>query len=496
VKIQILHLDPHDDNVSARDKLGWAQAGRVVLVWPREGRPLTRRLDLVLVDRRARALGAQLGLVTSDPEIRQHARDLGLPVFDNPDRIPEEGWTRRRRRPLPLAQRNRAAPADWLALRPPRQARELSRPARLVVFAIPILALLTVAASLLPSAVITVWPATVARAAIFTFWLDPTAGSPRADGRVPAETVTASLRGERRVTTTGAVPIDSSSAEGEVVLTNLTFGRVEIPAETGLRATGSGNARFLTLEDVALDAGEEAVVEVRAAAPGIAGNVPAGAIDAVEGPASFLVEVTNPEPTAGGGESERPAVAAADRSRALRELTAELLGRAGAELEASLEPGQTLAMASLRTVREVERTYDRGVGEPADSLRLTLAIEVMAYVYNRDDLVTAASLAAAEHVEILDLVPGSVDLQLDGEFAETSPARYSASGVVRWQAYEPPDYSTLDRSLAGISRRQAAERISEAFDLPRLPEIRLSPPWFPWLPWLPGRISFRLAWES
>ena len=496
MKTQILHLDPHDDHVSARDKLAWAQAGRVVLVWPKEGRPLTRRLDLVLLERRARALGAQLGLVTLDPEIREHARDLGIPVFDNPDRIPEEGWSRRRRRPLPLAQRSRAAPADLSTLRPPRLSRALSQPYRTIVFSIPILALLAVAASLLPSAVITVWPTTVSRAAVFTFWLDPAADAPRADGRVPAATVTGSLRGEIRVTTTGEVTIDSTAAQGEVVLANLTFSRVEIPAETGLRATNSGNARFVTLQDVALEAGEEAVVEVRAAAPGVAGNVPAGAIDAVEGPAAFLVEVSNPEPTTGGAVSERPAVAAADRSRALRELTAQLLGRAGAELEASLEPGERLAMASLRTVSEAERTYDREVGEPADSLQLTLEIDVTAYAYRPDDLDAAAALVAAEQVEMLELVPGSMELQIDGDFIEASPARYSAAQIVHWQAYEPPEFGALERGLAGLPQREAAEQISAALDLPRLPAIRLSPPWFPWLPWLPGRIDFRLAWEA
>ena len=34
MKEQILHLDAHDDFISARDKMGWAQTGRVLLVWP------------------------------------------------------------------------------------------------------------------------------------------------------------------------------------------------------------------------------------------------------------------------------------------------------------------------------------------------------------------------------------------------------------------------------------------------------------------------------
>lgn len=495
MKVHILSLDPHDDHISACDKLGWAQASRVVFVWPKEGRPLTRRLDLVLVERRARSLGTQIGLVTVDPEVRENARELGIPVFDSPEEIPEGGWRRRGRRTDSRIQRRRPRP-EPLRRSVSSGPERLQGRARAVVFALPIVALLAVAATALPSAVITISPATDPQAAVFAFSLDPAVQTPRSDGRIPAETVSGSLRGEIRVTTTGAATIESSSASGEVVLTNLTFAQVELPAEIGLRASANGGARFITLASVILEPGEEATVEVRASTSGSAGNVPAEAIDSVEGPAAFLVEVTNPEPTTGGAESHRPAVAAADRARALQQLTSQLIAQAGAELQSRLETGEILAMASLRTVRVVDRTYDREIGEPADSLQLTLELDVAAYAYRTEDLESSAALTAAEEAPGRALVPGSVEVRLDGDFAEAPLGRYRASGVVRWVEYEPPDYGALGSGLAGLSPAEAAGRISNALDLPDMPEIRISPPWMPWLPWLPGRISFRLPWEA
>jgi hypothetical protein len=79
MKTQVLQLDPHDDIISTRDKLGWKQTGRILLVWPRKGHVLTRRLDLVLLARHTASLGAQLALITRDPQVRDNLTVWILP---------------------------------------------------------------------------------------------------------------------------------------------------------------------------------------------------------------------------------------------------------------------------------------------------------------------------------------------------------------------------------------------------------------------------------
>jgi hypothetical protein len=96
VKIQIIYLDPQDDHASAREKLNWCQAPRAALVWPNRGRILTRRLDLVLIERHAQKRGVKIGLVTLDPTIREHALAIGIPTFDSVDDVSQESWYARR----------------------------------------------------------------------------------------------------------------------------------------------------------------------------------------------------------------------------------------------------------------------------------------------------------------------------------------------------------------------------------------------------------------
>jgi hypothetical protein len=92
MKTQILHLEPHDDSVSAREKMSWTQAERILLVWPSRGRLLNRRLDLVLLERQSKKMGAQLAFVTRDPDVRFHARQLSIPVYRTPTKAKKATW--------------------------------------------------------------------------------------------------------------------------------------------------------------------------------------------------------------------------------------------------------------------------------------------------------------------------------------------------------------------------------------------------------------------
>jgi len=44
MKIQIIQLEKHDDVISARDKMAWCKAPRILLVYPRGSRILTRQV--------------------------------------------------------------------------------------------------------------------------------------------------------------------------------------------------------------------------------------------------------------------------------------------------------------------------------------------------------------------------------------------------------------------------------------------------------------------
>ena len=261
MKVHILHLDPHDDYVSTLDKLGWAKAPRVLIVWPRFGRVLTRRLDLVLIQRNAQQRSKQIGLVTHDPDIRAFARELGIPVFDSTDDISEKKWHRRvRSRPVTIG-REGPPPPEYLS--PPDEAERLprlnplNRILRFILTGIAFLGLILLAATLVPKAEITITPQSTMHEEDLTLFLDPEIEQPLEDG-IPAYWERIVVEGTLRRPTTGSASVPAQTSFGSVTFINLTSESVSVPEGTGLRASEHGDLRFVTREDVDVPAGRNA----------------------------------------------------------------------------------------------------------------------------------------------------------------------------------------------------------------------------------------------
>ena len=81
MKTQVIQLDSHDDVTSVRDRMSWAKTERILLVFPRRSRILTRTLDLRLLQRHAATLGAQLAIVARSEELRRVAKASNIPAF-------------------------------------------------------------------------------------------------------------------------------------------------------------------------------------------------------------------------------------------------------------------------------------------------------------------------------------------------------------------------------------------------------------------------------
>jgi len=503
VKVQIIHLDPQDDRISVSDKLGWVQAPRVLLVWPSHGRLLSQRLDLVLLQRRARRVGAHLGLVTHDPEVRDHAQSLGLPVFDSPDNLPEEGWRRKARggrAPLPR-ERSSASSLEKPGVAPKAPTRRdqvLTRIGRPALFLLAVAALLVTAGSVFPSAEILLSPSTEEQQVELTLVLDPEAAAPSASGRVPALPVSLRLQGEMRLPTTGVVSVPHEAAAGSVQFANLTEEPLTIPAGTGLRTSDADPVRYLTAEEASLPAGagSTSTARVQAVTLGSAGNREPGEVTTVEGPLGLQVTVVNLEAIIGGTDEQRAGVSLADRSTALARLTAQLLEEAAAQLEASLEPGTVLTTSSLRVVHEFARTFDHEAGEASDSLGLSLDIEISGFAYLEADAEAAARLALEAPRGGVDEVPGSFQLVRLSE--PTTDARGTTSFLVRGRRLTAPSLNEdeLRLLIRGRSPAEAMALLEGRLELAAPPEIRLHPGWFPRLPWLTVRLDVRWDWEA
>ena len=492
MKVHIINLDPEDDHVSARDKISWARSPKVVLVWPRRGRPLDQRLDLAVVQRHASQLGLELGLVTFDPAIIANADRLNIPVFESLERLPAGTWAEKpkttpapeQRRPLAELRDARDADRGTLV--------QLGERGRQIAVGVSIIAVLALAISIFPSAEIILDPTAIPIEQYLSIWIDPLPAS--SSTKVQGQSVTAEISGTIRGETTGRIRLPQATAAGEVEFINLTDSEISIPAGTGLRA---GDVRFLTIESAELDSGEDSSINlaIEAVEPGISGNVAAGAIDSVEGPLGFLVTASNLERTQGGRDQVAGAVSAKDMEILRTDLEAQLLETAENDLATQLDRGYELIPGSLRITQAVDERYDIGLGEAAESLGLALVLKIEGLGYS---LPLVREAAEQELLSTLPknrmLIPGSLSLEAVDALQDwpAMEVLFAVEGALA----KTVDRDQLRQSVLGDPKADAAARLERLLGLDQAPLIKTSPSWMPWVPWLGMRIDFKWAWES
>lgn len=522
VKEQILHLDPHDDFNSARDKMGWAQTARVLLVWPATGRTLARRLDLLLLQRHAHKLGAVIALVTDDAEVRDHAQELGLPVFRSiqasrqgrwRSRAPRRAPARRRPPPDPVALK---PPEPWLTILdiPPRgplfpntaaqwlgttpeRATQIISILRKAILAIGLSTLLFLAYMLIPSATITLTPATQPINASIEIVADPTLEQLDMAGFVPARLVRMEVGDSGLTPTTGERDVPNARATGAVVFTNLLGGPAVIPQGAGLRTTSGAPVRFATTQAVSIEGrlGATVSVEIKAVDPGPTGNVTGGKINAIDGPLGLQLSVTNPLPTEGGDAAPQAAVTADDRTRLHDQLLGQLQQTAIDRIEDQLKSGEFLIPDSITVTQVIAETYDQSVGEPANVLHLALRIAVSGILVQEEDLRVVARTALGREVPADNaLIPEATAFERNPLITLDEEGRAHFTVTARGASVALIDHAAVLRLSRGQSVTTARQRLQAALSLAQPPQIDVFPRWFAGrVPWMEFRIKVKVT---
>jgi hypothetical protein len=504
VKTQIIQLDPHDDVISASDRMGWGQTGRILLVWPESGQVLVRRLDLVLLQRRSNALGAQLALVTHDNEVRAYARELAIPVFSTLRKAQRAHWRvpRRYRRtrsglsPYDPTQAQEGQAPVHLPERPPSDTKWLPPTVRLGIFTLGVIAILAIAAVLLPEARLTLRPQSRYQEITLPIQANPQLSTYLISGYVPARPRRVVVEGLAYQDATGTVQIPNQAATGSVQFANLTDQPVDVPAGTVIATAGQDSIRYEVTRagTVPAGAGKSLYLPVRAQHPGVDGNQPANRLIALESELGTLLTATNPLPVSGGSQQSARAPSASDRQQLHSRLLANLQRSALDELQSGLSESDLMLPASLQVNQVLEETYDPAENQPADRLSLSLRVEFQAQVVSGGDLqqlavaILNASLPAG-------FSPASETLQIENQ---TIP-QIGPDGFFQWQMHAKRQlFAALPQNQAiqlamGLSPTQASQRLTEDMPLASPPQIALTPAWWPRLPILPFRIDVQIA---
>jgi hypothetical protein len=501
MKTYILRLELHDDLVSTRDKMGWAKDSRILLVWPEKTTLLNRRLDLILLQRHSRTLGSQLALVTRDPEVHYFAPRLGIPVFRSLHKAQGQHWRvpRRFRRFQEMAERpdlhrQEIKPSGVIPSRPAVANFNMPPLARLGVFFVGVLAVLALAASLAPSARLVLTPRTMVQDVLIDAWTGPDITSVNISGAVPSQLISVAVEGRDSLPASGTVRLPSQPAAGTVTFTNLTDGPVQIPLGSGVRGTAADIAhlRFVTTRagEVPAGSGQTLQLPVRCVTPGPQGNLPAGALVAIEGLLGTQLSVSNPEPTSGGTDRLEPIPTQTDRHKLSERLHQALEKTALQEIQGQLDAGDLLIPGSLKLIKILDESYQPADILPSDQLVLSQRLEYQAqYV----DAATLDSLAQTVFDANLpagySVLPDTLQLEV-----LTQPAA-DKSGVVRWSIHavrqvqaQIPEAEAVQLTL-GSKPVQAISRLQQSLPLEQPPRIELQPDWWPRLPFLPFRIS-------
>lgn len=507
MKTHIIQLEQHDDIISARDKMVWAKGERILLVWPERGRVLYRRLDLILLLRQSLAQGAQLALVTKDPDVRYYAPRLGIPVFKSLRRAQRSVWRLPRRfrgakpgSPL-LPPEPKGRPATALQNPPERDTAQLHPLARLAFFALGVLALLAIAATLLPTATISLTPQTRVQEVTMDVWAGPQVSAVDLSGRVPARWVTVTVEGRDTTPASGTMLLPDRPARGEVVFTNLTDQPITIPEGTVVLSQGESVQRFAVQRKGELPAGpgETVLLPVIAVQPGSQGNLPEGSLIAIEGPLGTQVSVTNPQATYSGSDRKEPTPTAEDRRLLAERLHRTLEQTALEEISKGLAPGSLLITETLTLVENVEEKFRPPEGIPSDQLALSLRLEYQALVVSGEDL-----NALAQAVFDANLPPGFAPLQGSPHVENLSAPQLSpdSRSADAWQAqWKLHAYRSIlaqtpaprvVRLVLGFEPAKAIQRLQSELALEAPPSIALTPGWWPRLPILPFRVAVRI----
>jgi hypothetical protein len=476
--------------------MGWGQTGRILLVWPERGRVLTRRIDLVLLQRHCTAMGAQLALVTSDPDVCFHADQLAIPVFKKLRTAQNAHWrVKRRRTQRSLKQLIEEMPRpDLEALR--QQAHPMSPTwinlpaARMAFFTIGVLALLSIAAVLLPSAEVNLYSQSQIQSISLNVEARPGIITTNITGIIPAHQTKVVVEGRDTLEAQGIMSVPDQPATGEVTFTNLTNEPVHIPKGSIVRSDGQETIRFATTADGDVEAGTgiSLTLPVQAVTPGLASNLPPSRLTAIEGPLGLSLTATNKEPTQGGTDRNVRIPTNYNRTHLYEILQDSLRATAENELKNQIEPGDILLSVVPTPTLVLEEVYEPAENQPAEQLTLSLRLEFEGMIASNADLQNLATAALDANLpEQYAPLPGTLEISnLNPPQKVNSSFHWRLQAKRQLQAHII-ESQTIQLAL-GLPIQEAEKRLQNNLPLEESPHIQLSPAWWPRLPILPFRI--------
>ena len=496
MKTQVINLESYDDRHSILDKLNWGQADRVILLFPLRDMPLSNKLDLKIIHRHCLTHDTRLALVTKNQQIKDFAYELNIPVFRSLRQAQKVAWEYMVRPEEPAERPSKKHTRQELAAmlydeRAPSWTQQ--KGVRIASFALSMIALLVLAAFLIPGATVEYLPELETQSLELTLTASPAYSGFNLSGAVPARMTTISMEGRSSMSPSGEMSIPSQNASGLIELTNLTDQAITVPIGTIIRtADPTSTIRFRTSTEITLEAesGAKVSIPIEAENPGENSNLPANTLVQVEGDLSRSLTVNNPEPTSGGTTTITTAPTAEDYDQLSAELLDSLWLTALEEAHDTLDAHDIILGDQPQSITLIEETFSPPEPQPSSTLDLLLRVDYEILTIRWEDLqdmgnaILDATLPSGYAAQTETLTIESISLPVIGEDEQ-----------ITWQVLITRDIFTTQtealavRAIRGKNLESAAASFREALSLSKKPTITISPDWWPLVPFLEFRIQ-------
>jgi hypothetical protein len=513
-KSDYIQLENADDVASIRDRLSFLRGQRVLLIWPEEGTILTRKLDLVLIQREAMRRAIRLAMVTHDAEVIRHARELNISTFETIGAAERGRWKRGRGKvftnrfqrpkeePIPDDLKEIASRIYAEESARERRWRRIRRVIGAVLFALFALAIGYV---LLPSATVTITPAARRVSTTTDIMVSPQSLGIDIENRIiPSSPMSIQIDDSGTVETTGVKSVEDATAAGSVVFINKTTSPVTIPAGTVVTTSAGTPIQFRTTSEAKLPGGEglqiEVPIEAAQDSAGAAGNVDSGMINTVIGPIADSVTVRNIAATSGGTTRTQHVVTDADIQNVLAIVKQQLQTRAYVEMQSRLTAKQCIILDTIKIGEERDdwKTYNAKPGDIADSLTLSMKAVVDAVLVDEtfaQQIVLAQLTKQMEAGEAIkpDTVTYDLGCQSTAHIDAASGQimfQMSGTAVVATQI----DIEQVRQQVVGRSLNDAMAALVTDLRLQQgiAPQISIWPQGFDRMPMMPFRIAIQI----
>lgn len=496
MKTHIIQLENHDDVYSAMDKMIWGKSGQILLVIPAGNSNLKNKLDLILLQRKASHLGAQLGIVTKDGLLRNLAKENSIAWFDNTSSAQGKVWRTKKAEPLRKDRLQRQISLEEIRT----QLEHVKLPKientwlRVTIFGVAIFSLILLLVVLLPHATIKlpVKQNIQMQDLVITGVINPS--SQRLIDEIPVSQATVILTISGSAASTGSTSIPLEKAKGFVQFRNISAEPVEIPAGIRVWAASDPHIGFVTLAKALLKANSATIVTVPVEAinGGISGNVAAGVLITISDEFNTSVLVSNSDPTIGGTDVIVLAPTDKDFQDLKKSLIEQLKVDAITQMQANGKSGEKFLEETVYLDKIIEETVAPDVNLPGDQIQLTIKAQFSAFSIKETDL-----YSAAQSVLDASLPVGWNKKENTFFLQETSPVKVVSLNPIKLefdvqaaQLLTPGiDQTNLIQEILGKSKYIAAEIISKKMNLVSFAEIKITPGIWQWMPFLPVNIE-------